>query len=281
LRLATFLTKHLPRGKGWSSRLIGRRFGRGMKTTIRLPDGALLAVDPSNLEIYTALAVKGGSYDPHVLEACAAVMKPGDIFFDIGANAGVVSIGAASRFKDEVSVFAFEPQPSLARSIAVSAAMNGFRRVQVMRIMLGRENDEAELFLTSHAVHASAIPREAHATRLPCQVRTVDSLVQGGILPPPQVIKIDVEGGELDAFRGAEQTLRRHTPWLMFEADENMERFGYDRRVLMDYLKDVGGYSFVSVGPRGFLSPVQPVQSGGYNDILAIPPGKSVPDTIW
>ena len=79
----------------------------------------------------------------------------------------------------------------------------------------------------------------------------IDTLVADGTIPAPAVIKIDVEGGELAAFRGAEETIRRHRPHIVFESDENTGRFGYTRSELLAYLESLAPYRFFSVSAAG------------------------------
>ena len=76
-------------------------------------------------------------------------------------------------------------------------------------------------------------------------------VVAAGDIPPPNVIKIDVEGGELAAFRGAESTLRRHQPQIVFESDENTPRFGYTRREMCGFLAGLAPYRFLKIEPAG------------------------------
>jgi len=73
--------------------------------------------------------------------------------------------------------------------------------------MLGNENGEGRLFLTSHSIHASTVPRERRYHELRVPLRTLDNLIANGEAVSPDVIKIDVEGGEFKVFQGAELTI--------------------------------------------------------------------------
>ena len=270
-RLARQWVRLMPRGKGWFPRLIGRRFGGGMRDTIRTARGAALAVAPASLDVYCAIAHTGGAWDPQVFDACARFLRPGDVFYDIGANVGFMSIEMAKRFDDAVSVFAFEPQRSLAKTVAVSAKLNGFQNVKVFSTMLGKEAGEADLYVPSHSIHASAVSREAGAAVEHCRVVTLDGLVNDGVLPPPRVIKIDVEGGEWDVFHGAEQTIREHRPFIAFESDANATRFGYTHEQLCGFLRETGRYAFYAIH-AGRLEAVDPLSPGLDSDnFLATP----------
>lgn len=274
MRLATLAATHAPRGRGAVPRLIGKYFGRRMKTTIRTASGAYLAVEPSCLDVYAAICAAGGTWESRVLNACLLAIKKGDVFFDIGANVGFMSIEVATRRQGSVEVIAFEPIPALARSILRSARINGANNVHVMSTMLGSTTGKAELFIPSHSIHASAIARESSAYAVTCPMTTVDELVRDGTLPPPNVIKIDVEGGELEVFRGASEVISTHAPTIIFEADVNMERFAYSLRDLTALLSANVPYKFFGIGRDDSLIELLSPDTRLCTEFIAVPPNR-------
>jgi FkbM family methyltransferase len=246
-KISRFWVHHVPRGKGWFPRQIGRRFGGKMRDTIRTASGARLAMEPASLDMYCSIERMGGVWDREVLEVCCRLLKPGQVFYDIGANVGLMAVEVARRFSDQVRVFAFEPQPTLARTIAISARLNGFANLSVFPIMLGKQSGEGDLFMAAHSIHASAVSREEGAAAIHCPVGSIDQMVAEGMLAPPDVIKIDVEGGEFDVFRGAQKTIAEHRPAITFESDENAQRFGYTRKQLCEFLRETGRYRFFAI----------------------------------
>ena len=55
---------------------------------------------------------------------------------------------------------------------------------------------------------------------------------------------MDIEGGELSALSGAKKTIADNQPAMVFESDENMNRFGYSRKELLDLIANLGSYDF-------------------------------------
>jgi FkbM family methyltransferase len=265
MKVASAWAKYVPRGKGWFPRQVGRRFGAAMRDTVHTASGARLAVAPSSLDTYAAIERFGGSWDADVLETCSRLLSPGNVFYDIGANVGLMSVEVAKRFDDRVRVFAVEPQPWLAQVVAISAALNSFSNLQVFSMMLGKEPGEADLFVPTHSIHASAVSREAGAAAVRRPVATLDQLVSDGTFAPPDVIKIDVEGAEWDVFRGGRQTLATHRPRIIFESDANADRFGYTRRQLCDWLHETAGYGFKLLHADGTTEPADAIMDKDVN----------------
>jgi hypothetical protein len=136
--------------------------------------------------------------------------------------------------------------------------------------MLGQVEGEAELFVGSHAIHASAKPREKNSARVARRVFTIDSLVRNNQVPAPDVIKMDIEGGELSALLGAKAVIATHKPHIVFESDENMKRFGYERKDVLELLSACAAYEFYFIENNGSLVPVVTSNlNAPYSDILA------------
>ncbi len=274
MRLAILAATRAPRGRGAIPRLIGRYLGRHMKTTIRTASGAYLAVEPSSLDIYASIGARGGMWESRVLDACLSAIKEGDVFYDIGANVGFMSIEVATRHRDSVEVIAFEPIAALARSVLESARINGVDNVRVLPTMVGSATGQAKLFIPSCSGHASAVAREPGAYAVTCPMTTLDELVGNGTLQPPNVIKIDVEGSELAVFRGASKVIERHAPTIIFEADVNMQRFSYSLKDLIALLSASVPYKFFGVGrDRPNYELVNP-DDRSCTEFVAVPPNR-------
>jgi FkbM family methyltransferase len=280
LSLAAAWARFAPRGKGWGARVIGRTIGKSMKATIRTASGGVVAVDPRNLDIYTTVICRNGVWEKIIHDTCKALARPGDVVFDIGANAGVVAMDLCAHLKGNLTLVGIEPIPSLAHNVALSARLSGFEKVvRVYEVMLGEREGDASLFIPRHAVHASAVSREADAVELKRRVCVLDQLVETGVIPGPQMIKIDVEGAELGVFKGALRMLAKYQPVIVFEADQNMTRFGYGRRQLVDLMSSAVQYRYFFITDHGFV-PATDMDAPFTDDttnMVAIPPGRDLP----
>jgi hypothetical protein len=123
-------------------------------------------------------------------------------------------------------------------------------------VLLGDESGDGELYIPSSSIHASIVARGDHAQRLACAKTTIDAEVARGALPPPDVIKMDVEGAERSVVRGALETIARHEPCIVFESDVNQDRFGYSRADLCGELRFCADYRFFAVEREGGFTPL-------------------------
>jgi FkbM family methyltransferase len=261
IRGAFLWNKHSIRAKSAVPRLIGRYFARKRTVFIDTASGAKLNVDLTNLDTYAWIYNLGGMWDPPVMRACQMLLRDGDVFYDIGSNTGIFAIDAA--FRSNITAFAFEPQSDQAEAIEKSIKANGMTNALCIRCMLGEKDGVGELYLTSHSIHASSIPREKKFKRVEIPMRSIDSMSREKLISDPDIVKIDVEGGELAVLRGAHETFVRSIPSIVFEADENLRRFGTDPDELVKTISSFGEYRFFQIGSSGMLSPIEKIKSEG------------------
>jgi len=150
----------------------------------------------------------------------AAHLRPGDIACDIGANKGSF-IYWLSRWVGHGRVVAFEPQPDLARRLAAVCRATGLDNVTVEAKAVFSHSGERDLFLPfGHQPGASlaraAVEAESFTT-LSVPLVSLDEYFSPKV--PIALLKVDVEGAELEVFRGAERILRQHAPLLVFECE--------------------------------------------------------------
>jgi FkbM family methyltransferase len=175
----------------------------------------------------------------------AAILHPGMSYYDVGANVGFFAVLAARLLSPKDRVICFEPVPENTSQINYNARLNNFPNVSVLGVALGKD-ERTEPFYTSHEPTwgnlASVGRRPAEASgEITVTVRTLDSVRDTDHLPAPALIKIDVEGAEVEVLQGAENTIRNCRPILMIElhgtnhaVSDILEDFGYMALVLGD-----------------------------------------------
>jgi hypothetical protein len=132
--------------------------------------------------------------------------------------------------------------------------------------LLGAQDGVGTLYLTSHSIHASIVPRESHYDELELPMRTIDSLSSDGTVKDPDIVKIDVEGSEMNVLKGSIKTFSRSSPSIIFEADDNMKRAGVDPNVLLELIHSFGKYTLFEITAFGeFKSVVDLSTSGNFH----------------
>lgn len=143
-------------------------------------------------------------------------------FVDIGASVGIFTLQASRRLGEAGRVLAFEPADDRFDCLKVNIMANGLLNVTAFHCAAGATNGEADLVeltcgpnpcdISVRAV-ASAMTRPV-GRRVP--LHRLDDLIPP--LEPVTLVKIDVEGGELDVLRGMTAVLERCHPVVVFEA---------------------------------------------------------------
>ncbi len=154
--------------------------------------------------------LRSQSYEEAFSAALLTETRPGDCVWDVGANVGHYTAQFERIVGPLGRVFAFEPSPRSQAKLRMRFA-NGNTNVQIVPMALGASNTKLPFAISDEetgvtdqiALDASMGP----STGTYVDVRTGDALVRSG-LPYPTLIKIDVEGFELDVLRGLDSTLK-------------------------------------------------------------------------
>jgi FkbM family methyltransferase len=141
-------------------------------------------------------------------------VKPGDVVYDIGAHVGYTTLLFATHAGH---VHAFELVPSVADEfLARTVAANALTNVTIHRVGLSDEDRVVELPVSQTMM--ASLDRIRQGVRIErCHLVPLDSYAVEQHLPPPSLIKIDVEGAEVHCLRGALELIRRHRPILVVE----------------------------------------------------------------
>lgn len=148
-------------------------------------------------------------YEPNIELTIRALLSPGDVFFDVGANVGYHTLNAAAT---GAGVYAFEPVPRLRHRLAGNLRLNGLeRRVVVSELALSNQSGTAAFYLAkrlddgSHSLIPGVEARSVE--RITVRTERLDDHVQASGTPLPTVMKVDVEGAEALVLDGAQALL--------------------------------------------------------------------------
>ncbi|WP_137284586.1 FkbM family methyltransferase [Halorussus salinisoli] len=175
-------------------------------------------------------------------------LEPDDIVYDIGAHVGIYSCIAAAALNDS-QIFAFEPHPENVDRLNENAALNGYN-LQVYQCALSSNGGKRKFGIDNNK--AGAVGHSDASVRndeIKVQFIRGSDLVENQGLPLPNVIKIDIEGAELDALYSLDGVLKE-CRLVYCEISDQLERYGNCKDELVNFFLD-RGFEVESLGIGG------------------------------
>jgi len=150
-----------------------------------------------------------GRWEPHVTAAFQALLEPGDVCVDVGANIGYDALLAAQLVGPEGHVYALEPSAQTHEWLLENLQLNGTSNVTALRVAAGaaegkillRDRPEGQSVRSAVGGIDESLPAESLVS---VPVQTVASLIQPSEAARLRLVKIDVEGFELEVLRGVQ-----------------------------------------------------------------------------
>jgi FkbM family methyltransferase len=173
----------------------------------------------------------------------------GQTIFDVGGDQGIYTLFFASRVGEKGKVVTFEPNPESHRRIVTNVELNQFRNVDVRHLGLGAKKGKLTfVFPAGEPARGSAdagiqaqILQEKDAQTIEIDINSLDSEIREAGLPEPDLVKIDVEGLEIDVLRGMTETLAKRRPNLFIEVHgADAQSKDDNARQVVKFLLDAG-----------------------------------------
>lgn len=197
----------------------------------------------SDQSVLYYLELENGYYEAYVLKLLQRVVAPDFICLDIGANLGTISL-ALSYLAKKGKVYAFEPSTVNYNFLMRNIGENGIKNIEAIKLGVFDRNGAIQFhevasgggwsFIDANQVHSTDPANQIICVRL-------DDWVQKNPLNRLDLIKVDVEGSELEVLHGAQETLQRFDPDLVieFNLDSMMNNFGKDPHDLYALLQQL------------------------------------------
>lgn len=211
--------KHIPGVAGLQRRLVSQILaGDPFVHTINGGPAAGLRIE---VNLPRDKAIWAGTYEPEFTAAIVGGVKVGDVCYDIGGYrgymAGAMALAGASR------VFVFEPLPANLQALQRLRTLNPQLPIEIEPFAVGDINGSMRLKVMPDASMGKLVTSSFQAgapfeTEIDVAIRRLESLVTSREIPPPHIIKIDVEGAEMDVLCGAADVLRVSRPRIFLEA---------------------------------------------------------------
>lgn len=150
--------------------------------------------------------------EPETVQWLERILRPDDIFFDIGANVGSYSL-IASAICPEIKIFAFEPSATTFAQLTRNIILNDLSK-KIIALNFGLAETTAlrtfspSSLISGAAEHEWISPDRISKTAYTVATYQLDHLIAQFQLPPPTILKVDVDGYESAVLRGSSNALR-------------------------------------------------------------------------
>lgn len=211
-------------------------------------DGVLFACNSEDVYSTPFGALSFGEAEPVVGAWLKRLMPEQGVFFDIGANVGWFSLHIAQGLP-QARIFSFEPLPDTFGRLQDNIALNQAENINALNVGLGEKEETLTFYFRPEmtgAASARNITETEQARLLSCPVRRLDDCWRE-IGCNPDLIKCDVEGGELFVFRGGSECLQTARPAILCEMLRKWSaKFEYHPNDILSFL---GGLGYVCFEP--------------------------------
>lgn len=193
-----------------------------------------------------------GAYEPVEAHVCSQLIGPDSVVVDAGANVGFYSLYLASFLTGAGSLYGFEPVPTNWEKLQKNLSHNP--HLPIVPLQKGLWYEATNVTLALDEVHgdnhgsfsAGALSTNGDRHSFECQMVTLDSYFEENKIERLDLIKMDIEGAEFSALKGAEGLLEKHRPFLLLEVNHKAcKSLGVDPVHMSLFLKEKGYEFFV------------------------------------
>ena len=196
------------------------RTAPGGLTEVKVAAGVLqgtpLLLDPHSEKDYWL-----GTYEMDLQQAIRDWAKAGMVAFDLGANVGYTSLMLARQVGVKGMVFAFEPLPANQERLNANLALNPHLPVSLVPMAVADKSGTRTFQVHSSddmgKLQGSVGRQTDYSNSIQVETIALDDFVSKQGQPLPDLVKIDIEGGETLALAGMERVLKKKRPLLLIE----------------------------------------------------------------
>lgn len=181
-----------------------------------------------------------GAYEPKETTFLKSLLKPGMTFVDIGANIGYFSALASSLVGKQGKVFSFEPSPYAFSKLKKMADSAPFQNICTYSVALSDEPGQLNLPVPREGNHTPSFLDKTNSNQVRVAVERLDACLPPDEISNIELLKIDVEGFELKALKGAENLFKsRKIKNIICEFNEYwLREAGTSSNELLQFLLD-------------------------------------------
>ena len=186
-----------------------------------------------------------GAYEPIEAYLFCQLIRPDMHIVDAGANIGFYSLLASSRLSTRGKVFSFEPIPSNIEKLKLNIQRSHKPKIKVIEKGLWNKKEVIKFSLAQEFIgnegsySASRTKGAKHSFN--CPVEPLDAFIDSEEIPKVDLIKMDIEGAELFALKGAKNLIQNQLPSILIEINQDAcKKFNYNTEKIDKFLLPLG-----------------------------------------
>lgn len=226
-----------------------------------------------------------GYQDRQINKLMTMMLSPRDVFVDVGANCGSLSIRAASLVGPKGRIVAYEPNPKQAELFRMSCERNSFENIDLHQIALSDRDEAGALVVPTMSSGYASLSSDGEAVdsdttvSVEVEIQNTSRAFSEAELTDVKLLKVDVEGHEPEFFRGAQEYFEKNSPRFVL-LEVSGDALFWDRSEVQ-FLTSFG-YIFYAIPHSIFdrdptrLDPSQREIDVDFRDVIA-----TLSDTPW
>lgn len=249
---------------------------RSGKLIIQTLHGVKLLIDPAKDKGVELALYQTGTYEKGTIQLLGDFLKKGSVFMDIGANIGLMSTIASKIVGEKGRVYAVEANPKTIEVLRHNCAINLCENIEILPIALASEKGSAILYENWNVNRGGAsLISQGDEHGITVSKERLDDLFSPD--SPVHLVKIDVEGFELEVLKGGIAWFKTQQPVFIIEVStQRSNQEGATPESIMSFVANFGNYSFYkqkgTKERRGKLVSVTSAQDlPEHDNLIAIP----------
>jgi len=178
-------------------------------------------------------------------EFIANYLQKGDVFVDVGANIGSITLLGASKVGERGKVFSIEAHPQTFKYLSGNVDLNSFDNIHLFNVAIGEEAGNIQFTSQTSDDQNKVVTEGNTLDSISVPVKRLEDLVDFKTI---QLLKIDVEGFELFVLKGCAHLLK-NVECIYFESwESHFANYGYNTKDVIEYLDSFGFEIYKSSG---------------------------------
>jgi FkbM family methyltransferase len=186
-----------------------------------------------------------GTYEAGTLHVLSKCLSKGDVFLDIGSNIGLMALYGSKCVGPGGKVLAFEPEPVIFETLNKNITINQVAHIKTLQMALGSTQGTATIYNSKNNFGAPSLiktdKQSGHSSNV--AIRRLDDVLLEQEIADVRMMKVDVEGWELEVLKGCPNLLsRKDAPIICIEISNLHSTHMGSTKDIYDFIVNINDY---------------------------------------